>query len=154
MRRNAVGGARRAVAQALREAERLHHADRNRLAMQQPAGIAGRGFQRMAECVAEIEERAHAGFGFVLGDDARLGQAARVDGVDARLRRRRAKMRGAALLSSHSKKAASPSSAIFRDLGIAGGQFARAAACRAARCRRRRRPAGGRRRSGSCRAAN
>ena len=41
---------------------------------------------------------------------------------------------------------------VFGDLGIAGAEFARAAACRAARCRRAPGSAGGRRRSGSCRA--
>ena len=41
--------------------------------------------------------------------------------------------------------------AVFGDLGIAGAELARAAACRAARCRRPPGSAGGRRRPGSCR---
>ena len=54
--------------------------------MQQAVGKAGFGFQRMAERVAEVEQRAHPGqFLFVGGDNPRLGRHAARDGADAGL---------------------------------------------------------------------
>src|SRR6185437_11969906 len=47
-----------AVSEFRGETECERHADRNRLAMQEPLRISGRGFQRVRESVAEIEERA------------------------------------------------------------------------------------------------
>src|SRR3984893_18103617 len=47
------------------ELRRQHHADRHALAMEQAVGKSGRGFQRMAEGMAEIEQCAIAGFALV-----------------------------------------------------------------------------------------
>ena len=90
-----------------REAEGERHADRHRLAVQQPVGEAGLGLERVAEGVAEIEQRALAGLALVVGDDAGLGLGSRRRrrgsraGVARRARRRQ-------FASSQAKKAASP----------------------------------------------
>ena len=56
---------------------RQRHADRHALAMHEAgAVVAGRRLQRMAERVAEIEQRAVAGLEFVARDDIGLGAAA------------------------------------------------------------------------------
>ena len=101
---------------------RQHHADGNAFAMKQPVGKSGRGFQRMAEGMAEIEQRAFAGLALVARHDRGLGAAGGRDGVFAR---------GAAgenigvvgfqpgeerLVAEH---------AIFGDFGIAGAELAR-----------------------------
>ena len=52
-----------------------------RLAVEQAVGIAGGGFERMAEGVAEIEEGADAALALVGGDDRGLGAAGDGDGV-------------------------------------------------------------------------
>src|SRR4029078_13632107 len=75
----------RRKAEPFGETKGLRHADRDCLALQQGRGRAGSGPQRMAESVPEIEERAHPGLGFVLGDDARLHLAALGYGLDAGL---------------------------------------------------------------------
>ena len=54
------------------------------LAMEQPVGKTGRGLQRMAEGVAEIEQRALAGLALVARHDRGLGAAGGGDGVFAR----------------------------------------------------------------------
>jgi len=54
---------------------RQHHADGNAFAVKQAIGKAGRSLQRMAERVAEIEQRALAVFALVAGDDRGLGAA-------------------------------------------------------------------------------
>ena len=87
---HAICRSRRAETSALGEAEGLHHADGHAFAMEQRCGIAGGRFQRMAEGVAEIEQCAHACFGLVLGHDRSLGLAGAADGMNARLRGRRA----------------------------------------------------------------
>src|SRR4051794_28230845 len=61
-----------------------HHAHGNALAMEQAVGKPGRGFQRMAKGVAEIEQRALAGFALVARDDRGLGAAGGGDGMLAR----------------------------------------------------------------------
>ena len=71
-------------AELRREVGRQHHADRDALAMEQPVGKPGGGFQRMAERVAEIEQRSLAVLAFVARDDRRLGAARGGDGVFAR----------------------------------------------------------------------
>ena len=91
-------------------------------AVEQPIGKSGRGFQRMAESMAEIEQRAFAGLALVARHDRRLGAARGRDGVFAR---------GAAgedvgmvglepgeegLVAEH---------AIFGDFGVAGAELAR-----------------------------
>ena len=63
---------------------RQHHADGDALAVEQAVGEAGRRLQRMAEGVAEIEQRALAGLALVARDDRGLGAAGRRDGVLAR----------------------------------------------------------------------
>jgi ribonucleoside-diphosphate reductase alpha chain len=63
------------------EAVRQDHADRHRFAMVQAVGVAGGGFQRMAECVAEIEQRALSLFALVSGDGLGLGAAGGGDGM-------------------------------------------------------------------------
>src|SRR5581483_6865982 len=72
----------RREAQTRREIEREHHADRDRLAMQQLAGIATFGFERVGEGMAEIEQGALAALLTLIGgDDRRLGAAAGQDGL-------------------------------------------------------------------------
>ena len=87
---------RRTEAESRREIEGEPHADGHRLAMQQRVAEAALGLERMAEGVAEIEQRALAGLALVGGDDRGLGGAAaqhrlvpRV-GVAGEQRRRRA----------------------------------------------------------------
>ena len=63
---------------------RQHHADGNAFAVEQPVGKAGRGLQRVAESMAEIEQRAFAGLALVARDDRGLGAAGGGDGVFAR----------------------------------------------------------------------
>jgi hypothetical protein len=68
------GGIFRRAQPALdREGEGQPHTDRDRLAMQQPVGIAGERFERMAEGVAEIEQRAGAGLFPLVGRRAPPG---------------------------------------------------------------------------------
>ena len=90
-----------------RELEGEQAADRHRLAVQQPVGIAGRGLERMAEGMAEVEERAVALLGLVAGDDLGLHLA----GAPHRVLPR-AGVAGLAapapLASSQAKKSASP----------------------------------------------
>ena len=75
--------------------------------MQEPIGKAAGRLQRMAEGMAEIEQRPFAGLALVARDDRRLGAAADRDGVlagpgpPAKTSRQFA--------SSQAKKAASPS---------------------------------------------
>ncbi len=63
---------------------RQHHADGNAFAVEQAIGKAGRGLQRMAEGMAEIEQRALAVLALVAGDDRGLGAAGGRDGMLAR----------------------------------------------------------------------
>ena len=73
----------------------------------QPIGKPARRFQRMAESVAEIEQRPLAGLALVARDDRGLGAAAHRDGVLARGTPPAKTSRQFA--SSQEKKAASPS---------------------------------------------
>ena len=61
-----------------------HHADGNAFAVKQPVGEAGRGFERMAEGVAEIEQRALAVLALVARNDRSLGAAGSCDRMLAR----------------------------------------------------------------------
>ena len=63
---------------------RQHRADGNALAVEQPIGEAGCGLQRMAEGVAEIEQRALAGLALVARHDRSLGAAGSGNRVLAR----------------------------------------------------------------------
>jgi hypothetical protein len=74
MGRNARRDARAADADAFGEAERHCHADGDRLAMQEPLAEARRRFQRVAEGMAEIEQRANPRLGLVGSDNAALAR--------------------------------------------------------------------------------
>ena len=52
--------------------------------MQQAVGESGRGFKRMAECVAKIEQRALTAFALIPHHGAGFGAATYGDGMFAR----------------------------------------------------------------------
>ena len=135
------------------EAECAGHADGDALAVDEPARNrnAVRLSKRVAEGVAEIEQRALALLGLVGDDDARLGRATHRD----RLRPRRAagKHVPPARLEEFEEVPVADQ-AVFDHLGVAGAEFARAQGVERARSPRAPARAGGRRRRGSCRAAN
>ena len=81
---HARGLRRRNHVQTGREFRSQNHADSNALAMKQPVGETGSGFQRMAKGMSEIEQRAVAGLALVARHDRRLGAATGGDGVLAR----------------------------------------------------------------------
>ena len=128
---------------------RQHDAERHRLAVQQAVAIAGERLQRMAEGVAEVEQRA--------------GAASR-----ARRPRPAPPWRGSSRGSRAAAAAASPASsaapcslepgeelrpvdhAVLDHLGVARAQLPRPAGSPARRCPRARGAAGGSCRSGSC----
>ena len=84
MPRDAGGIVRRAKPELDREGEGEAHADGDRLAMQQPVGIAGKRLERMAESVAEIEQSAGAALLALVGrDDRGLGADAGLDRMAA-----------------------------------------------------------------------
>ena len=95
--------------QPRRKAEGERHAGGDRLAVEQPVGEAAGRLQRMAEGVAEIEQRPVAGLALVAGHDRGLGAAAHGDGVLARARRSPPANTSRQFASSQEKKAASPS---------------------------------------------
>ena len=94
----------------------------NAFAVIEPVGKSSRRFQRVAEGVAEIEQRALAGLAFVAGDDGRLGAATGGDGVLAR----RAALDDIRMVGFQPREerlvAEQP---ILGDLGIAGAELAR-----------------------------
>ena len=94
------------------EFERQRHAERDRLAVQQPVGETRRRLERVAEGVAEIEQHAVAGLALVARDDRGLGAAARPRwrARAQSFRRCRRRTRRCQFASSQAKKAASPSS--------------------------------------------
>ena len=107
-----------------REGEGEHHADRHRLAVEQAVGIAGGGFQRVAEGVAEIEQGAGAALlALVGGDDC--GLAAAGDG-DRLVALRPAGDDGAPVLLQPGEECGVVDQAVFGHLGIAGAEDARA----------------------------
>ncbi len=99
------------------------HADGDGLAVQQPVGIAGEGFQRMAEGVTEIEQRAPAALLALVGDDdLGLGAGARLHGVAAL-----AVVTGehiAPILLEPGEEGRIAEEPVFRHLGIAGAELA------------------------------
>src|SRR5690606_15065006 len=114
--------ARRAEAQAFREAEREAHADGHALAVQQARRVAGPGLERVAEGVAEIEERAVASLVLVARDDGGLGLDAHLYGGDERLL---IEAENAVIgLLQPSEEARVAEEAVLRDLGIAGAHLA------------------------------
>ncbi len=97
-----------------REGEGQPHADGDRLAMQQPVRIAGEGLERMAEGVAEIEQRAGAGLLALVGrDDRRLGAHAGFDRARGASSPIAGENLAANVCSSQAKNGASPSSPYF-----------------------------------------
>ena len=101
---------------------RQHHADGDALAMEQAVGKAGRRFQRMAEGVAEIEQRALAGLALVAGDDRGLGAAG---GRDRMLARGAAGEDVGVVLLQPGEERLVAEHAVFRHFGIAGAELAR-----------------------------
>ena len=71
---------RRHQAHAHRQIAGHHHAAANRLAMQ-PSAVTEAGFNRVAEGVAEVENRPQALFTLVLADHPGLDLAAALDGI-------------------------------------------------------------------------
>ena len=152
MAAHALGIGGRAEAEAGRQVEGHRHAGADRLAVQQVGAEAGLGLQRMAEGVAEIEQGAQVGGLALVGrHDARLGQAALLDGVGPL--GGVARQHGRAVRLAPGEEVRIVDQAVLGDLGIARQQFALAAACRARRCRPAPGAAGRRRRPGSCRGA-
>ena len=101
---------------------RQHHADGDAFAMEQPVGEPGRGFQRMAEGMAEIEQCAFAGLALVARHDRGLGPAGRRDGVLAR----GAAGKDIGLIGFQPREESFVAEhAVFGDLGIAGAKLAR-----------------------------
>ena len=103
------------------EFERQRHAERHRLAMQQPLRKAGAGLQRVTEGMAEIEQRAFAGLALVARDDAGLAAAADRDGV---LARRTAGEYVLPVGFQPGEERGVAEQSEFGDLGIAGAEFA------------------------------
>ena len=90
--------------------------------MEQPVGKAGRGLQRMAEGMAEIEQRALAGFALVARHDRGLGAAGGGDGVFAR---RAAGENIGVVGLQPGEEGFVAEHAVFGDFGIAGAELAR-----------------------------
>ena len=101
---------------------RQHHADGNAFAVEQAVGKAGRGLQRMAEGVAEIEQRALAGLALVARDDRGLGAAG---GRDRVLARRAAGEDVGVVGLEPGEEGLVAEHAVFGDFGIAGAELAR-----------------------------
>ena len=94
-----------------RKAERQRHAGGDRLAVQQPVGKAAGRFQRVTECVAEIEQSPLAGLALVARHDRGLGAATDRDGMLAGKAPEALPPANTSrqFASSQAKKAASPS---------------------------------------------
>ena len=90
--------------------------------MEQAIGKAGRGLQRMAERVAEIEQRALAVLALVAGDDRGLGAAG---GRNRVLARRAAGEDVGVIGFEPGEKGFVAEHAIFCDFGVAGAELAR-----------------------------
>ena len=152
MAAHALGIGRRAKAEPRRKVEGHRHAGADRLAVQQVAAEAGLGLQRMAEGVAEIEQRAQVGGLALVGrHDARLGQAALLDGVGP-LGRRRPTAPRRRWPRTRRRSRDRRSGRTWRPRHSPPATRA-AAGCRARRCRPAPGAAGRRRRPGSCRGA-
>ena len=122
MRGDAARRLLRAEAEAGREVEGERAADRDRLAVQQPVGVAGGGLERVAEGVAEVEERALALLGLVADDDRGLHLAGAADGVQARVRV--AGGEGGGVRLEPGEEAGVAEQAVLRHLGVAGAEVA------------------------------
>ncbi|MCY1507599.1 hypothetical protein D9M68_418800 [compost metagenome] len=101
---------------------RKHHADRNALAVHQPGAVVfGRSLQRMAEGVAEIEQRPQTVLALVRCHDLGLGLAADRDRLDAS---RAAGKDRLPVLFEPGEEVRLVDQPILRDLGIAGAKLA------------------------------
>src|SRR5262249_51061801 len=96
------------------------HADRHCLAMQQTLRVSGRRFERMAEGVAEVKQRAFAAFALVVRHCDRLGAATRCDRM---LAGRAAGENVAPVGFQPGEEAGVVDEAVFDDLGVAGTEF-------------------------------
>ena len=137
-------------AEPRRQVGRHHHAAADRLAMQ-PGAIAQARLDRVAEGVAEIEDRAQARLALVAGDDVGLdSQRALAPRAPAPACRARAS--AAMLASIQARNASSAIAPYLITSARPGDEFALRQACRACRGRRPPAAAGRTRRSCSCRA--
>ncbi len=104
------------------EIEGQHHAQRHRLAMQEPAAEPGFRLQSVPEGVTEIQQRAVTLLPLVDGDDRRLHPAAGHHRVPDRVRLQSAQR--IALAFAPSEEFSIADQAVFDDLGVAGKQLA------------------------------
>src|SRR5262249_50210245 len=102
------------------EFECQHDAQRNCLAVQQPVGIAATGLQRVAECMAEVEQRTLACFSLIARDDAGLSTTTDRNRV---LTRRTARKHVLVILLKPCKERAVTKQSEFGNLGIACAKF-------------------------------
>ena len=132
--------------ETLREVGRQRHAAADRLAVQ-PGAVAGAGLDRVAEGMAEVEDRAQPRFLLVAGDDAAFsctsGYRLHERGVVARQQIVEVRFEPAEEVRVGDR-------AVLDDFGQSGDQLALRQSRRASRDRRRPATAGGRRRPGSC----
>ena len=118
---DAAGVLARRKPQPGRKAMCQHHADGDAFAMQQPVGIAGGLFERVAEGVAEIQQGTDASFLLVGEDEPGLGGATASDhfgaqgGVAGKQR--------ATVFFQPEIKVGVVDQPIFHHLGIAGGEL-------------------------------
>ena len=88
-----------------------------------PALVGGERFERVAEGVAEVEQRALAAFAFVCGDDGGFGRTAAGDhGLQCR---RVVRGDGGAVFFEPGEEVGAVDEAVFDDFGHACGEFAR-----------------------------
>ncbi len=104
------------------EGKRQCHPERNRLAVQKPVGKAGCGLERVAEGMAEIEQRPLAALALVTRDDGGLHATAHRDGV---LARGTACEQLPPVRLQPGEEAGIPEQAIFDDFGIASAELPR-----------------------------
>jgi hypothetical protein len=119
---DAVAVARRMPAERDRRACGEHDADRDGFAVQ-PALVVADGLERVAERVAEVQQRSPALLALVLGDDgALISQLRRIACVSAAGRGASSRRRCS---SSQSKNGASTMNAVLDDLREPGSELAR-----------------------------
>ncbi len=105
-----------------RQIEGQRAADRHPLAMQQPAGISGRGFQRVSEGVAQVQKRALTLLGLVAADDGGLHRHRMGHRV---LPCRRIGSQPRRIRFEPGEEIRVPQQPVFRHLAIAGQKIAR-----------------------------
>ena len=112
-------------------AEREHHAERNGFAVQHIGPVLVGRLDSMAERMTQVQQRTHAAFRLVLGDNRRLGPARGCHRMLDRIRRQRQHI-GAVRLQPV-KKDRIIDQAVFQHFGITGSQVARWKRCQKAR---------------------